>query len=172
MSERPRPSDHDPSSEITTEQKQALIARIREIAPFTGQSIDRFGVFYTHFFQDDRDVLVYIPEPSGAKLDGRLVDERVQLIQYVPEEPVTETTTVHITSYTVSETTLESEFHAEIRVFDTMTGVQASPMRGEETTKLVKAYAKEWELNTSPITETHLRDANALLDSLNPNQIV
>jgi hypothetical protein len=174
MSEHLGPHDRAPEPqepEITPEQKRALIARFREKSPYVGQAVDRFGVFFTHFGLADCEVRIYIPGLSGIALESDFVDERVQLIKYMPEEPIGKETVVHITSYTISETTLESEYREETRVFDTITGKQLAPKAGDETTRLIETYALEWEFNTSPITETHLREVNTLLDSLRPDQI-
>lgn len=42
------------TSEMSREEKLAMIARARKLAPFKGQAVDEYGSFVTHFrHQDD-----------------------------------------------------------------------------------------------------------------------
>jgi hypothetical protein len=169
MSERyDGPRDNEP--EISKEQKQALIQRVREFAPFTGQRVDIFGAYETRFLYGTAGhVTIHIPGLSGTHVPGSIIDDMVQIIKKVPEELDNGITLVHMYSYSIYETDLSAEYKEDVRPFDTHTAEPIGPNARDDTDAFLEAQGMEDEFRVDPtFTAERLREVTELLDSLDP----
>ncbi len=170
MNERLTPPSED--REITDEQKRQLIDTIRELAPFKGQPIDRFGSYETRFLygEDDGYVSVYIPGLSGVELPDGFVDDAVRVIKRIPEDLGNGTTMVRMCAYIIHESDLSAEYSEDVKGFDTETGVRVGPKPTEDIESFLEAYHLEQELRIDPtFTDERKQELETLLASLNPD---
>lgn len=160
-----------PEQEVTDDQKRAVIARARELAPFKGQPVDQFGAYETRFLYGDAGhVAVHIPGLSGVHIPGRIIDDKVQIIRKIPEELDNGVTLVHMYSYEIYETDMSAEYNEDVRPFDTQTGEAIGPNARDDIDAFMEAQDMEAEFRVDPtFTTERLREVTELLDSLDPN---
>ena len=160
---------HDKEPEASLKDKMALVSRARQIAPFRGQPVDRFGSFVTNFNHAEGEgfTSIYIPGLSGVEQLGPGISDSIQIIRREPEELDASRTLVHLTSYAIHETDFSTEYKTDIRIFDTITGKEIRPQQ-EDLFEMMVAHAMERHLRAAAFTASRLDEVNAHLDTLDP----
>lgn len=167
-------TDSSAEREITPDAKRALIARVREMAPFDPariNKVDMFGCYETCFlYGEEGYVSMYVPGLAGVELEDEMIDTSIRVCKRVPEELDTGMTVVTTTSYIVDEITLDARYTEDEHVFDTETGLRVGPKLTDQPERLMEIASMEREFRVSPVfTEARLAEVNELLDSLNPD---
>ena len=159
-----------PQQEITDDEKRAFVAQVREIAPFSGQPVDRFGAYETRFlYGEEGYVSVYVPGLSGVEVPGSMIDDAVTIIQRLEDELDNGMTIVHMKQYKIEETDLTATYSEDTKVFNTETGALIGPKAVDDIPGFIEAQNLRHSIVDPTFTTERLREAYELLDSLDPN---
>ena len=170
MTERLGGHEQRPEQDITFDEKVVLISRIRGLAPYRGQAVDRFGSFVTHFNHADGEgfTSIYIPGLSGHKEQGKIFSDSVQVMERRLEEEMGGISLVRVKSYIVHEENYILEYVDELRAFDTATGKPIQENFRENPEGVLAAQLLEYPRRVADFTRERLEELHRHLDTIDP----
>lgn len=161
---------YEEPNEISIDERRSLIARVRALAPYTGQPVDQFGSYVTHYYHDDDDgfTSIYIPGLSGHIEPGKLFSDSVQVMDRRLEEEIGNISVVRVKSYVVHEADFTLEYSDELRTFDTQTGQLLQPDIQTDAEMVHEAQMYELPRRIAEFTHERLTELLHHLDTLDP----
>jgi hypothetical protein len=168
-----------PETEITDDEKRALIDAIRGLAPLEDKKPDAFGTYCRNFLQPNGYTSIYIPGLAGledveahdaAEDEMAFVDDSVEVIERIEDVLENGLTSVHNRKWVINLKTLEAFYKESDMVFNSDTGTPFNAHHVADINQANEILDLEAKLGPSPIfTATRQHELLGLLDSLDPN---
>ena len=169
------------SNEITQEQIEVFVQKVRDVAPYTNEYIDDFGSYRVDYESGSFGVAIYVPIAAGSidtsEDDSSFVSDSLSVI--VREETPTDDeqySLVHTRQYTVHLEDNSTNYDEQSRIYDTHNNKWAAtlfPKGAVSDIQMLQDYvATKTALGLSVFSEERLNDVCAILDDLRPEQKV
>lgn len=149
---------------------EAVVEKVKQLAPYEGQAVDWLGSFVTNYIYDDDIVSIYIPGLHGTVHEGDLYDDTIRVARQTPLGLENDHYLFSVKSYLIRLEYLEAEYLEDVVVYERATGRKITGVSGVD----IEHAKKTVELQTlsgaqSSLSSQRLDELNSLLDSLNPS---